>query len=184
MARLLPVEPPYEPAVAQQLEQMMPGTEPIGLFRLFAGYLPRATAMNAWGHYTLGRQLALSRREREIVIDRTCARTGCEYEWGIHLAVYAERVGLTAEQIRSLTRGGPDDECWPRPRERLLIRAVDALHDTDDIDDHLWADLAADFAQQQLIDLLLLTGWYHAISYVARAGRLPPEPGTPRFSDV
>jgi alkylhydroperoxidase family enzyme len=184
MSRLIPLEPPYEPAVASQLERMMPGAAPIALFRLFARNLPMAEAVNAWGRYTLGSQLAISRREREIVIDRTCARTGCEYEWGVHVAVFAERVGLSAEQIRSLTHGGPDDDCWPRPRERLLIRTVDMLHDTDDIDDQLWAQLAAEFSQDQLTDLLLLTGWYHAISYVARAGRLLAETGTPRFSDV
>jgi alkylhydroperoxidase family enzyme len=184
MTRLVPLIPPYEPAVARQLGQMMPGAEPIGLFRLFVGHLPMATAMHAWGRYTLGSQLSLSLREREIVIDRTCARTGCEYEWAIHVAFYAERARLSAGQIHSLTHGAPDDECWPHPRERLLIRAVDTLHDTDDIDDQLWAELAANFAQQLLTDLFLLTGWYHAISYVARAGRLPPEPGTPRFSEV
>jgi hypothetical protein len=31
---------------------------------------------------------------------------------------------------------------------------------------------------------MLLTGWYHAISYVARATRLPGEPDTPAFSDI
>ena len=37
---------------------------------------------------------------------------------------------------------------------------------------------------QQLLDLLMLTGWYHAISYVARAGRIPPRAGAPSFADV
>ena len=32
-------------------------------------------------------------------------------------------------------------------------------------------------------DLLMLTGWYHAISFTANAVRLDPEPGTPRFAD-
>src|SRR5829696_5471370 len=105
MTRLIPLEPPYEPAVSGQLEQMMPGTAPIGLFRLFARNPAMAEAMNAGGRYTLGRQFTISRREREIVIDRTCARTGCEYEWGVHVAVFAERVDLGAEQIRSLTHG-------------------------------------------------------------------------------
>jgi hypothetical protein len=30
----------------------------------------------------------------------------------------------------------------------------------------------------------VLAGWYHAISYAARATRLAAEPGTPSFSDV
>ena len=98
--------------------------------------------------------------------------------------MFAERVGFSGEQIRSLTRGGPGDPCWTHEGERLLIDAVDQLHDTDDIDDDLWARLAERFDQPQLTDLLLLTGWYHAISFVARAGRLTLEPGAPRFADV
>lgn len=185
MTRLVPLEAPFEPAVAQQLERMMPaGVPPIGLFRVFVRHLPMAEAVQHWGRYTLGRQLALTRREREIVIDRTCARTGCEYEWGVHVGMFAERVSLSAEQVRSLTKGGPEDSCWLDDGERLLIEAVDTLHDTSDLDDDLWDRLAAKFDQPQLTDLLLLTGWYHAISYVARAGRLTAEPGTPRFSDV
>jgi len=34
------------------------------------------------------------------------------------------------------------------------------------------------------VDALLICGWYRAISYVARATRLAPEPGAPRFADI
>jgi uncharacterized membrane protein YfcA len=40
----------------------------------------------------LSRRAALSLRHRELVIDRTTARCGAEYEWGIHIAVYAAKV--------------------------------------------------------------------------------------------
>jgi hypothetical protein len=38
-----------------------------------------------------------SLRHREIVIDRTRVRCGCAYEWGVHVALFAQRVALTAE---------------------------------------------------------------------------------------
>jgi alkylhydroperoxidase family enzyme len=140
--------------------------------------------MSGWGGYELSRQLSLSMREREIVIDRTCARTGCEYEWGVHIQVFADRVGLSAEQVASLTHGGPTDEGWTE-RERLLIAAVDELHETNDVSDRLWSALVGvGFVDAELLDLLLLTGWYHAISYVARATRIPLEPGAPTFASV
>jgi hypothetical protein len=185
MSRIPPLEPPFAPEVAAHLEAMMPpGVPPIGLFRMFARNLPMTSAMREWGGYELSRRLSLSMREREIVIDRTCARCGAEYEWGVHLAFFAERVALTTEQVHSLTHGGADDGCWTDERERLLIRAVDALHDHNDIDDVLWNDLATTFDERQRLDLIMLCGWYHAISFVARATRLPGEPGTPRFTDV
>lgn len=183
--RIAPLEAPFEPEVGAALAAMMPaGVPPIGLFRTFAKNLPMADAMRDWGRYELGRSLSLTRRDREIVIDRTCARCGCEYEWGVHVAFFASRVGLTAAQVTSLTHGGSTDACWTDSRDRLLIAAADALHDDSDIGDPLWADLAAVFTEAELLDLLALAGWYHAISYLGRAARVPLEEGAPTFASV
>lgn len=161
---------------------MPAGTPPIGLFRTFARNLPMTEAMAGWGAYELGRDLSLSMRDREILIDRTCARCGAEYEWGVHVMFFADRVALTPEQVTSVTHGTGDDPCWSR-RDALLVRAADALHDASDIDDRLWCELADELSEAELLDLLLLCGWYHAISYVARGARVEPEPGAPRFAD-
>ncbi|MGH4035619.1 carboxymuconolactone decarboxylase family protein [Actinomycetota bacterium Odt1-20B] len=183
-ARIPPVAAPYPPDVASVLRRMMPpGEEPIGLFRTYAQNPGLTEALHAWGSYQLTRRLSLGLRDREIVIDRTCARCGCAYEWGVHVQRFAGRAELTAAQIGSLTHGGATDACWTSERDRLLIEAADALHADHDIDDALWARLAAEFAPEQLLDLLMLCGWYHAISFTARATRLPPEPGAPGFAD-
>lgn len=183
--RIALMYPPYSDDVDAALTRMMPtGVAPIGLFRLFVRNLPMTDAMHVWGEYELGRQLSLPLREREIVIDRTCVRCGCEYEWGVHTLVFAEKARLTRDQVTSLVHGGPGDPCWSVTRERLLITAVDALHDTSDIDDASWALLAGNFDERQLLDLLLLSGWYHAIAFAARVIRVPLEPGAPRFADV
>jgi alkylhydroperoxidase family enzyme len=185
MARIDALTSPYQPQAADLLEAMMPpGQPPIGLFRTFARNLPMTAAMTGWGRYELGRDLSLTMRDREILIDRTCARCGCEYEWGVHVLFFAERVGLTPAQVTSLTHGSADDTCWENSRDRLLVRAADALHDEADLDDALWDDLAAQLSEAELLDLLLLCGWYHAISYAARATRVDLEPGAPRFADV
>ena len=182
--RIAPLSEPYAPAVAAQLASMMPkGAPPIRLFRTFAHNLPMTEGLAAWGRYYLSPRLSLSLRDRELVIDRTTARCGCEYEWGVHMMTFADRVGLTREQAASLVHGGPGDECWTSEREQLLILAVDALHERSDIDDALWTRLVSVFDELQLLDLLLLCGWYHAVSFAARAARVPHEPGAPRFTD-
>jgi alkylhydroperoxidase family enzyme len=152
---------------------------PINLFRLFARNRPMAEAMTGWGSYELSKRLSLSMRQRELVIDRVTARCGAEYEWGVHVAHFGERVGLTHDEIASLTRRSPTDPCWSAD-ERALLTAVDELHDTADITDDTWAGL--DLTDEQRLDLLLLAGWYHAISFVARASRVPLEPNAPRFA--
>jgi alkylhydroperoxidase family enzyme len=183
--RIAPLEPPFEPAVEEQLRSMMPpGVAPIALFRTFVRNRPMTEAMHPWGRHQLGRSLAVGLREREIVIDRTCARCGCEYEWGVHVAFFADRAGLDAAQATSLTHGGPDDPCWVDERERLLIRMVDELHDSSDVGDSLWRELLGHYDQAQLLDLLLLCGWYHAISFTARASRVALEDGAPTFASM
>ena len=115
--RIAPLNPPYDDEVREQLDGMMPpGVPPILLFRTFAKNLPMVRAMRTWGGYELGRSCRYRSRDREIVIDRTCARCGCGYEWGVHVAYFAERAGLAAEQVASLTHGTADDPCWSSTR--------------------------------------------------------------------
>jgi alkylhydroperoxidase family enzyme len=185
VSRIIPASPPYAADVAARLEAMAPaGVPPIALFRTFVRNLPMSAALTEWGGYELSKRLSLSLRDRELLIDRTCARCGCEYEWGVHVAFFADRAGLTAEQITSLAHGDHDDPCWTEPRDRLLVRAADALHATSDIDDQLWAELQAVLTDAQLLDLTMLCGWYHAISFTANASRLAVEGGAPTFADV
>ena len=183
--RVNPVYPPYPPDVAERLEAMMPaGVPPILLFRTFVRNLPMTDAMSGWGGYELSKRLSLSMRDREIIIDRTCARCRCEYEWGVHVAFFAERAGLSGAQITSLTHGGAGDPCWTDERDRLLIEAADALHNSADIGADLWRRLAGVFREEQLLDLMMLAGWYHAISFTANGARVACEDGMPRFADV
>lgn len=185
MSRIEPLRPPFEPEVGDALAAMMPaGVPPIALFRTFAVNLPMTWAMQEWGGYELSKRLSLSMRQRELVIDRVTARCGCEYEWGVHIAFFAARVGLTPAQITSLTHGDMADACWTDPAERALLAVVDALHDSADVDDATWAEAAEHLDQAQLLDVCLLAGWYHAISFAANAARVPLEDGAPRFADV
>ena len=184
MSRIQPVNPPYDQRTSEQLASMMPpGIEPILLFRTFAKNLPMAAAMGPWGSYELSPKLSLSMRDREILIDRTCARCRCEYEWGVHVAFFADRVALHRDQITSIAHGGPDDPCWTDERDRLLIRTADALHDAATIDDELHDTLTTEFGEHQLLDIYMLCGWYHAISYAANAAGIGLEQGAPTFSE-
>ncbi len=183
--RIEPLTEPFEPEIATLLQAMMPaGVDPIGLFRAFAKNPGMTRAMQPWGHRELSRELSVSLRQREIVIDRTCARCGCEYEWGVHVAFFADRAQFTPAHVTSLTWGDATDPCWELESDRLLIRFVDSLHDQSDIDDELWTMLSLYFDPCQLLDLMMLCGWYHAISFTARAGRLSNEPGAPTFASV
>ena len=66
----------------------------------------------------------------------------------------------------------------------MLLEVIDALHDESTLDDDLAERAAEHLTTPQLLDVYLLAGWYHGISYVANAAAVELEPGTPRFSDI
>jgi alkylhydroperoxidase family enzyme len=170
-ARVAPLEPPYPEPVQAALHRIMPaGVPPLALFRALARNERVFLRLMAGGLLDRG---SITLREREIVIDRACARCGCEYEWGVHVAFFAERVGLGPDQLAAVAGGDP--AALPE-RERLLLRLVDALHDDAQVDDALWAALRAHFSEEQLVELVALAGFYHLISFVANALRIPLEP--------
>jgi 4-carboxymuconolactone decarboxylase len=170
------LNPPFDPPTRQRLEKMTPPGAPNipALFRVLAINPTMAERMSAWSAYLLGRHAALSLREREVVIDRVCARCGAEYEWGVHVAAFARSAGFTESQIDAIGQPDGDLSNLP-PRDRLLVRMVDQLHDQCDVSDELWAELAQHWTSAQLIELLVLAGWYRAISYVCRVARVPLE---------
>lgn len=121
---------------------------------------------------------SITLRQRELMILRTTARCGSEYEWGVHVAFFAAAAGFTAPEIAATVRGGRADFVGD---DALVVALADALHDGADVPDALWDELAARFSPPQLVELLFLAGLYHAVSFVTNATRLPPEPGAPRF---
>jgi alkylhydroperoxidase family enzyme len=171
--RVDPVAPPYPPELQAVFDKIMPpGVPPLALFTTLAR-VPRVyERFRAGGLLDRG---PLSMRHREIVIDRTCARCGCSYEWGVHVAFFAQRVGLTPEQIRATVHGESSNPAWTG-EEPLLIRLVDELHDRADISSELWEALAKSFNVEQIFEMIALVGFYHTVSFFANGLRLAPEP--------
>ncbi|NGN94768.1 carboxymuconolactone decarboxylase family protein [Nocardioides sp. KC13] len=177
--RIDPLSPPYGEEAREALELL--GHSPIQLFRVWARRPERARAIAGWGSYYFSRRSALTVRQRELVIDRTTALCGADYEWAVHVATFAEKAGLDAEQLASLARGGPTDGCWSSA-DRAVLDAVDELHATFDLSDDTWSRLVAAAGEDAALDLVMVCGWYHAISFAVRVLGLPLEPGTKPIS--
>ena len=178
MPRIAPAEPPYEPEIAAALERIMPpGVPPLVLFRAMARSPRVFTRMFAGGLLDKG---PLSLRQREIVIDRTTARLGCEYEWGVHIALFADRVGFTPEHVAATVASDGNTACWT-PDEQALITVVDDLVDDRTIGDKTWAALAEHFDETQILEVIALVGYYHTISFLCRGLDLPLEDYAARF---
>jgi alkylhydroperoxidase family enzyme len=171
-------EPPYSEAVSAALARIMPeGVPPLALFRALATNERVFLRLMAGGLLDRG---ALSLREREIVIDRTCFRCGSEYEWGVHVTFFGARAAFTAEEVAGLCADDPASTSFSE-RERLLQRLCDELHATSTVGDALWAELARAWSQEQLVEMVVLAGYYHAIAFVTNALRVPLEAFGARF---
>jgi alkylhydroperoxidase family enzyme len=176
--RIAPLEAPYEDAVAEAFTRFLPpGMEPLKLFRTQA-HNPRVLQRMFAGN--LLDKGAIDLRTRELVILRTCARCGSEYEWGVHVALFSQHAGLSAADVAA-SAGKQDEPGALPPHEALLFRAVDELHDTSTISDALWHELAQHYSSAQIVELIALIGNYHAISFMTNAARVDLETFAPRF---
>lgn len=179
-ARIAMVEPPYDVDIDAIFKSIMPaGAEPLHLFRVMARSKRVIAKIKAGSLLDRG---SLTLREREIIIDRTTARCGAEYEWGVHIAYFAERVGLTPDQVRATALSDAKDPAWDA-RERLLIELVDQLHDTATVTPALMDALLAHWSDEQVLEMIALAGAYHTISFIANATAVPLEDWAARFPD-
>jgi alkylhydroperoxidase family enzyme len=179
MSRIAPLQPPYAPATKEVFDRIMHGAPPLMLFRVMASQ-PRA-----WDKFRAGGLLdrgPLTLREREIVIDRTCALNKCEYEWGVHVAAFAQPAHLTDEEVRATVHGGADAPCWSAA-EQAMIAAVDALHHRATLDDAEFAALAAHHDEAKIFEIILLCGFYRTVSYLANGLKLSLEENGARFPE-
>jgi alkylhydroperoxidase family enzyme len=180
MSRISPASPPYPASVQARLDELVPkGMTPIWLFRvmarderLFARSI--GAALLDRGH--------LSLREREIVILRVCANNRSEYEWGVHVSVFAKRAGLTPEQVAATVEPDRAAACWTA-RDRLVLHLCDELQGGTTVNDTLWSELTAEFSQEALLELLLLTGFYRTISVLTNTLQMPLEDFAVRFPE-
>jgi alkylhydroperoxidase family enzyme len=176
--RISPAEASFEASIAESFDRIMPpGIEPLKLFRTMARNPRIVRRMFAGSLLDKG---TISLRDREVVILRTCARCKSEYEWGVHVAMFARRAGLSEQEIAATCDFAHSGAGWP-PNDAALIRLVDELHDDASVSDAAWADLMQFYTEAQALEIIALTGYYHTISFITNAVRIEPESFAPRF---
>lgn len=148
------------------------GTEPPAVFltlgrhrRLFWGWLHFAARLMPGGR--------LSRRESELVILRVAALRGSSYELTQHRRL-GRRAGLSREEIAAIEAGRLDEPSLS-VRERLLLRASDALVAEQDLADDLWSELGEHLDDRERIELVMLAGHYAMLATALHVLRVEPD---------
>lgn len=175
---LAPLEPPFEAEAAALLDAYPRASgHLLSLFRTFAN---STRFLRKGVPNLLDRESPLPLREREIIILRVTAHWRCEYEWGVHVAVFADAAGFTPQQVAATTNGVPGDNCW-NGRESTLLSVVDALSANGNLPDNMLQAFREHWSVEQQLEIIALCGAYHTVSQVANVARLEPEPFAARF---
>lgn len=180
---LKPIESPFDPEIKIVLDNYPQGKDGyiLKLFRVFANsvrFLKGKGVVNL-----LDNESPLSLREREIIILRTTANKDCEYEWGVHAAIFPKAAELTEEQVFATRLGGPDSVCWS-PQDALLIKCVDDLCKHSKIQDNAYSHFQEYWNLQQQLEILAICGNYHTVSFAANTARVELEEFGARFPVV
>src|SRR4051812_33351902 len=141
LPRIAPLEPPYTPEQDALLKKITPPAAPnvLALFRVLAVNPKLLERMSSWGGYLLGASASLSLRDREVVINRVCARCGAEYEWGVHVSAFGGAAGFSDADNAAIADPASGGVGLPQ-RDALLLRLVDELHDSSTVGDALWQE--------------------------------------------
>ncbi|MGN6472526.1 MAG: carboxymuconolactone decarboxylase family protein [Mycobacteriales bacterium] len=138
---------------------------------LFKGFL-------ALGSHLL-RGETLPQREREIVILRTGWACGSEYEFGQH-TVIGRDAGLTDTEIAALADAGSGG--WSDD-DQVLVDMVDEICADNVVSDRTWTALAKRWNDAELLELVVLTGYYRLVSGVLNSAGVALEARTPGWPE-
>ena len=154
------------------------GERPLNIFRTLGRNKPLYKGFLGLGGHLLG-GTGLPAREREIVILRTGFRCRSEYEFGQHTRIGRD-AGLTDDEIAALADVGT--VVW-NDVDQALLDLVDELCADDVVGDATWERLSARWSDEQLLELLVLAGYYRLVSGLLNSAGVALEPETPGWPD-
>jgi len=151
---------------------------PLNIFLTLAKNPPLFDVCTRFGSHLLFKG-GLPAREREIVILRVGWNAQSEYEFGQH-TVIGKQAGLTDDEIGRLAQAGIagwDDD------DAALLRLADELCEKDIVSDSTWKALTSRWDEPQLLELLMLAGYYRLVSGVLNSAGVALEPTTPGWPE-
>ena len=154
------------------------GQRQLNIFRTLARNKPLFKGFLGLGGHLLGGGVVPA-REREIVILRTGFRCGSEYEFGQHTRIGRDD-GLRDDEIARLAEVG--DLQWSDD-DSVLVDMVDELCEYDVVSERTWQRLSARWTDEQLLELIVLAGYYRLVSGLLNSAGVALEPDTPGWPD-
>ncbi len=147
----------------------------LNVFRALLQNVPVTKAQSRLAATLMGSK-TLDPRIRELVILRTGWRTKSEYEFCQHWAV-ARQMKMTEEEIIGVRDPancrGYDD------RDRAVLAMTDDLHDAHEVSPATMAKLEQFFSSAELVELIIVTGFWHMMAGFLKTSKIPFDPVDP-----
>ncbi len=156
-----------------------PDGKPLNIFGTLGHHPALLKRFNVLGGLFLSKG-TLPEREREIVILRVGWNCRAVYEFGQH-TIIGLRVGLTEAEIAALIRK-PSSYAWRAP-DAALIAMADELCTDDCVSDRTWQDLSGRWDEAQLVELVMVAGFYRMVSGFLNSTGVQLDPDTPGWPD-
>jgi alkylhydroperoxidase family enzyme len=167
---------------AARLGEQLGIERPLAMANVFRALLqsPSATA----GFYGVIEALMyrnrVAARTRELVILRVAWRTGAEYVFCHHVRI-ARDLGIAEEEILGV-RDPRRCRAYGKT-DRAVLRLADELHEGAEVRPSTWAALARAFAPDELVELLLIGGFWRMVAGFVKSARLPLDAGVPGWPE-
>jgi 4-carboxymuconolactone decarboxylase len=152
---------------------------PLNIFGVLAHHPKLLKRFNLLGGFLLNKGL-LPERERELVILRVGWNAQAMYEFGQH-TIIGRRCGLNDIEIVALTKP-VSDHGWSAD-DQALIALADELAADDCVSDATWAALAGRWSDAELVELLIVAGFYRLVSGFLNSAGVQLDDGVPGFPD-
>ncbi|HKV54585.1 MAG TPA: carboxymuconolactone decarboxylase family protein [Candidatus Binataceae bacterium] len=148
----------------------------------FRGMLhsPRAAGAAAELLRTLMFRNTLNPRSRELVILRNGWRTASEYEFCQHVRV-ARDLKLSEAEILGVR--DPDKCDAYNETDRAVLRMADELLDKSEVSAKTWATLEKAFPPGELVELLLVAGFWRMIAGYLKSAKVPLDSDVPSWPE-
>jgi alkylhydroperoxidase family enzyme len=119
-------------------------------------------------------------RARELIILRIGWRTGSEYVFCNHMRISRD-LAIPDEEILGVL---DPQRCHAYSEtDRTALRLADELHEHAEVTGSTWAELEQAFARDELVELLLIAGFWRMASGFVKSAKIPLDAGVPTWPE-
>jgi alkylhydroperoxidase family enzyme len=154
MARIDPLDPA---AASEPVRTALESLPPLNIFGTLAHAQTAFRPLLRFGGAVLN-EMELDAAVRELAILAVAKEAEAEYEWTQHVAI-AKAVGVTDEQIQAVAEGHRDASAFDA-RQQVAVELAAAVVQGPRVSDELYARVAAQFSERQIVELLIAIGAY------------------------